>query len=143
MFFEGEENDKKKDIEFEVTFSKESSKQKKANKSSDQRISFEHMKPKIDLYLECRGMYEHLKDSYIKQHELIVVLPEQLHAKYVLKSISYLADEWVTLRSNYIKQGDTANKLVIDIDLLTEDQIANMCAELHECIDHFIARATD
>lgn len=144
MYFEGEETDKKNqsETEFEVTFTKEPRKNKKIDKA-EHRMSYEQLKPKIELYQECRAMYEHLKDSYIKQDELIVILPEQLQAKYVLKSISYLADEWITLRANYIKQGDTTNKIVIDIDQLTENQIANMCAELHECIDHFIARTTD
>lgn len=145
MFSSDEQHKSKSDVEdvFEVTFATDAKSKSKSPKQTDTRQSQKELKQKVSVYKQCSSLFSFLKDSQIKQDEVIVQLPEQLQAKYIIKSISYLADEWVTLRTSFIKQGDSQHKLLILLDYIEEDQIANLCAELNECIDHFIARATE
>lgn len=142
MFLEDKREDKEQDDKFEVTLANEPQVQKLPVKSNENRALQDSLKQKILNYQQCSHMYKYLKDSKIKQSEVIIHLPDQLHAKYIIKSITYLADEWITLKTSYIKQGETLHAIVVQLDHISEDQIANMCAELNECIDHFIARGT-
>jgi|GEM_PF-4807288 len=141
MISDDEKHEKQADEVFEVTLANEPVGYKLTNKATEARQVQEQLRLKIVLYKQCSSMYTYLKDSQIHKDEVIIQLPDQLHAKYIVKSIAYLADEWLTLRTNFIKQGETQHKLVVQLEHIHEEQIANMCSELNECIDHFIARA--
>ena len=96
---------------------------------------------RVSMFLNNTQKYSLLKDITIKDDKLLLQLPDGLYGKFIVKSAEYLVDEWMTLQPKYFELSEEDFSIYILIDQLEEDSYEPFCAELNECIEHFLARS--